>query len=159
MNTFAQQVDIFRITLKIPLTWQLSTQPITPPPIFYIKFVCDDEVADTICKLSSSRASGPDQITSFMLKSGRSAITHVLSHLFSLSIRKKSFPSHWKFAPVMPLYKSGPQQSPDNYRPVSVLPTTGKVFECLIHTQCQIYLSENHLSESQAGFREGTKSC
>ncbi len=60
--------------------------PVHYPPIFDIKAVTDDEVANAICLLSSTRASGPDQITSFMLKSGKSAITHVLTHLFNLSI-------------------------------------------------------------------------
>ncbi len=126
------------------------------PPIFDLKSVTDDEVANAISRLSSSRASGPDQITSFMLKSGRSAITPVLTHLFNLSLRKKSFPQSWKSAKVTPLYKSGPRDSPDNYRPISVLPTIGKVIERLVHSQCQKYLTENNiLSEAQAGFREG----
>ncbi len=97
-----------------------------------------------------------------MLKSGKSAITHVLTHLFNLGIRKKTFPSAWKFAKVMLLCKSGPRQNADNYRPISVLPTVGKVRERLVHGQCQKYLTENNiLSETQAGFREGrlTATC
>ncbi len=130
--------------------------PVHRPPVFDLSYFSDDEVADAICRLSSSRASGPDQITSFMLKSGKSAITFVLTHLFNLSIRKKSFPNVWKYAKVTPLYKSGPRHHADNYRPISVLPTIGKVLERLVHGQCQKYLTEhNILSEAQAGFREG----
>ncbi len=57
---------------------------------------------------------------------------------------------------VTPLFKRGQRDIASNYRPISVIPTLGKLFEWLIHTQTQKYLTDhNILNDNQAGFREG----
>ena len=38
----------------------------------------------------------------------------------------------YKIADVVPLFKSGTKEDPNCYRPVSLLPTIGKLFEKLI---------------------------
>ena len=57
-------------------------------------------------------------------------------YIFNLSIRKKVFPECWKVEMVTPLFKGGSTESCDNYRPISVLPTLGKVLERLVYNQC-----------------------
>ena len=42
------------------------------------------------------------------------------------------FPSEWKMANVVPVYKTDDKENVKNYRPVSLLPIFGKVFERLI---------------------------
>ncbi len=146
-----------RIQNDIDVTEDMAIfPPPVSPPVFDFSMVSDDQVAEAICRLSNTRACGTDQITSFMLKAGKAEILPVLTHIFNLSVREKTFPTMWKHARVTPLYKSGPRNQPDNYRPISVLPTVGKIFERLIHTQCQKYLTDHHiLTEAQAGFRKG----
>ena len=74
----------------------------------------------------------------------------------------KCFPEQWKQALITPLYKSGNATDYDNYRPISVLPTLGKLLERLVHGQSTNYLkTRNLLCEEQSGFREGrsTATC
>ena len=57
-----------------------------------------------------------------------------LTDLFNLSITSGVFPSDWKTAKVSPLFKSGDLTDANNYRQISVLPTTARVFENLYLT-------------------------
>ena len=89
-----------------------------------------------------------------MIKSCKCEIVDVLCYMFNMSVNFKSFPDLWKSARVTPLFKSGCSTDPGNHRPISVLPTCGKILECLVHTQCIEYLeSRNLLSSYQSGFR------
>ena len=45
------------------------------------------------------------------------------------------FPSEWKMANVVPVYKTDDKQNVKSYRPVSLLPIFGKVFERLIYKE------------------------
>ena len=65
--------------------------------------------------------------------------------LFNMSLRLQKFPDQFKVALVMPLYKKGDRFSPENYRPVSLLSTLGKVFERIVFKNIYNYLLDNNL--------------
>ena len=53
------------------------------------------------------------------------------------------------------MHKSGNKESPDNYRPISVLPVLSKVLEKVVHNQLSQYLEANDLlSDKQFGYRK-----
>ena len=57
-------------------------------------------------------------------------LSNSLSYLFNLSLNTATFPTAWKEAVVVPIFKNrGSPQDPCNYRPVSLLPAIGKVFD------------------------------
>ena len=84
-------------------------------------------------------------------------------NLYSLSsvnaltcIETGSFPLEWKKANVVPVHKKGDKQCLKNYRPVSLLPVCGKIFERLIFNEMFGFLIENNLiSSNQSGFKPG----
>ena len=54
----------------------------------------------------------------------------------------------------MPVHKKGDKQIVDNYRPVSLLPILGKIFERIIFNSIFEYLEENNLlCPNKSGFR------
>ena len=62
----------------------------------------------------------------------------------------------WKVANVTPIYKKGDKQLAKNYRPISLLPICGKIFEKIVFGQLYSYLSGNGLlTKNQSGFRPG----
>ena len=67
------------------------------------------------------------------------------------------FPEKWKKANVVPVYKNkGDKCVVKNYRPVSLLPIFGKIFEKCIYDSVYTYFEENNLfTSSQSGFRQG----
>ena len=62
----------------------------------------------------------------------------------------------WKLANVIPIFKKGDKQLIKNYRPISLLPICGKVFEKIIFNNLCNYLNTNNLiTKNQSGFRPG----
>ena len=64
------------------------------------------------------------------------------------------FPTEWKKAKVFPVNKKDDKSDPNNYRPISVLPTIAKLLERLIYDQPYDSLTRNNLlTKHQSGFR------
>ena len=60
----------------------------------------------------------------------------------------------WKKSNVMPVHKKNDKQLINNYRPVSLLPVFGKIFERIIFDNIYRYLDiHNLLNPYQSGFR------
>ena len=76
--------------------------------------------------------------------------------LFNLCLVKGTFPEQFKIAKVIPLHKGGDKQSPNSYRPISLLSALAKLFEKLISVRLLTYFNGYELfSKHQFGFREG----
>ena len=71
-------------------------------------------------------------------------------------LRTGLYPSSWKKANIIPIHKKESRQSKKNYRPISLLPIFGKIFEKLLFDDIYEHLNANRLlSENQSGFRPG----
>ncbi|CAB4019051.1 Hypothetical predicted protein, partial [Paramuricea clavata] len=71
-----------------------------------------------------------------------------------MSIDSDQFPSDWKAARVIPLFKKGQRSMLDNYRPISILPVVSKLMERIMYDQMYEYLNQNNFfSKHQFGFR------
>ena len=56
---------------------------------------------------------------------------------------------------MTPIYKKGSKDTPGNYRPISVLPVIGKIFEKIVNKQLMNFLEVNNvLQQHQYGFRK-----
>ena len=76
--------------------------------------------------------------------------------IFTSFLETGVFLIHWKRANVVPIHKKESKQLVKNYRPVSLLPICGKVFERLIYNEVYPYLIDNNLiSSHQSGFKGG----
>ncbi|CAN0028636.1 unnamed protein product, partial [Heterosigma akashiwo] len=58
-----------------------------------------------------------------------------LTDLFQTVTRAAEFPKSWKVARVTPVYKKDKVIDPQNYQPVSVLPTLATTFERILMRQ------------------------
>lgn len=84
------------------------------------------------------------------------AFSKPLTKLFNMSISKGCFPNRWKIARVTPLYKDGPRDLCDNYRPISVLSVLSKLLEKHVAASLMDFLSNHHMLYSfQSAFRQG----
>ena len=62
----------------------------------------------------------------------------------------------FKTGKITPIFKKGNKEKLENYRPVSILPIFGKIFEKIIYKRISGFLSkENVLNDNQFGFRKG----
>ena len=65
------------------------------------------------------------------------------------------FPDILKVGKISPVFKKGNPQLFDNYRPVSVIPLFGKIFEKIIYKRLYSFFSStNTIYDKQFGFRK-----
>ena len=81
---------------------------------------------------------------------------HPLKLIFEAAIRSGCFPDTWKKGNIIPVHKKENKNLVRNYRPISLLPIFGKIFEKVLYNNIFKYFNENNfLSDKQSGFREG----
>ncbi|KAK6165112.1 hypothetical protein SNE40_023671 [Patella caerulea] len=105
--------------------------------------------------LDPSKATGIDSIGPKILRMSTDYIFESLTYIINLCISKDIFPEQLKFAKLIPIHKKEDKDLPNNYRPISVLPTISKIFEKHISSQITEYFEKNKLFyEFQSGFRK-----
>lgn len=117
----------------------------------------EEEVISVLSILKPRKAAGFDLIPNCVLKALCNVkpfvtkLTSVLNACLSLAY----FPSCWKHAKIVAIPKSNPASSnPSDYRPISLLSTTGKVFERLILIRLNSFETYNHIIiDQQFGFK------
>ena len=78
------------------------------------------------------------------------------ANLFNLSLSSSVFPSQWKLANIIPIFKKGDRADASNYRPISLLSCLGKVFEKCVFKHLYNYLrTNNRITPVQSGFTPG----
>ena len=97
--------------------------------------ISEDFVSRSINLLRTNKAVGIDKVSARLLKDAVDVITPSLTALFNLSLQTRSFPSIWKTAKVIPLFKEDDKKNASNYRSISILPTLSKLLEKAVHTQ------------------------
>ena len=114
----------------------------------------DHDIIKIIRALNINKSHGHDDISISMIKICDSAIAKPLSIIFHNCIKSGSFLYTWKESNVIPVHKKNDKQLINNYRPVSLLPIFGKIFERILFNNIYKYLDEhNLLSPNQLRFR------
>ena len=113
----------------------------------------EDEIENTLKFLKKGKAPGIDNITSDVLKIGGQEVIKALTTIFNDILETQEIPEAWKEAKVIILHKKGDRKDIKNYRPVSLLSHTYKLFTRAIQNRMEKVLDENQPRE-QAGFRK-----
>ena len=82
--------------------------------------------------LDSNKSSGWDGVSPRMIKICDSSIVNPLLIIFVTCIREGIFPDMWKMSNVCPIDKKESKNLKENYRPISLLPILGKMFEKML---------------------------
>ena len=111
------------------------------------------EIIDTLQTLDPNKASGPDVISHKMLKICPEKVAVPLQIIFNKSLEQCRYPSSWKIANVIAIFKNGDSSLPSNYRPISLISCVGKVMERIVYKHVFNHLQRNKLIyEYQSGF-------
>ena len=130
--------------------------PSVCPNSFHFTDVSMNTVHKLINELENDKSTGLDGICVKSLKLGSPVLSFYLMHIFNISLRTGTVPKVWKQKRVTPVFKKGEADSVNNYRPISILPITMKLFEKIVHEQVSNFLDINNiLNPSQSGFRYG----
>ena len=121
---------------------------------FTLTETTNDTVLKLIKPLPLSKASGLDGIPCCLLKEAAPIVAPSLTHTINLSITTGIFPDEWKLARVLPVYKEGAKNDPNNYRSICVLPLISKLIERIVVSQfCEYLIVHDLLADTQSGFR------
>ena len=105
----------------------------------------NNDIVLLIRSLNPNKATGSDIISGRMLLLCDESMVLPLKIIFENIIKNSIYPETWKLANVTPIFKKGNKQLIKNYRPISLLPICGKIFEKFIFKNLYIYLNENQL--------------
>jgi hypothetical protein len=121
---------------------------------FKFDLVTEDNVLKIINSLQLKNSYGHDGISVRILKGIAPSILKAITLIINQSLITGIFPDKLKIARVIPLFKKGTATDMNNYRPISLLTATSKVFEKVAFTQLYSYFQMNNLFHgSQYGFR------
>ena len=119
-----------------------------------------DDICKIIKNLNPNKAHGHDGISIKMIQLCGNSLTTPLSIIFQNALASGTFPDSWKKGNVFPVHKKASKQIIGNYRPISLLPIFGKIFEKIIHfftfsnffiilTRINYYLQNNQVFDQE----------
>ena len=118
-----------------------------------------NSVIKIIRNLKVNNVHGDDDTSVRMIKMCDYSLVRPFSIIFPNSLNSWIYLSTRKKANVMPIHKKNDKECVNIYRPVSLLPVSGKVFEKLIFNEIYSFLDrEKLLNTNQSGFRS-SDSC
>ena len=118
---------------------------------------CSSEfISQKLSKLNPAKATGDDDVSSRELKLVHESVAQGLSSIINQSLKSKMYPSAWKIAKLKAAYKKGISKDRGNYRPLSLLGVTSKVYEAKIGSHLDDHIKFYNLSSiNQWGFKAG----
>ena len=95
-----------------------------------------------------------DGLNNFLLKEIQFASVPTLTNLINKCFENRVFPNCLKKTVIVQMYKKGDPKVAENYRPISLLPTKGKLIEELVQKKMLTFLETfKLLYKNQFGFR------
>ena len=122
--------------------------------LFQLTPVTLTELSAAVRDMKSSGAVGVDGIPLLAVRRCWPVIGPRLLCIVNASLVSGVFPSAWKTACVLPIFKSGDRTVPSNFRPISLLSVLSKATEKVVCNQLVSYLVCNSiLADSQYAYR------
>ena len=117
----------------------------------YLSNCSDIEIESIVKELGNDKAS---DIPISILKKFFPIISGHLANFFNSFMESGIFPDILKVGKITPVFKKGNSQLMTNYRPISLLPIIGKIFEKVIHKRMyNFFCAMNIIYDKQFGFR------
>ena len=113
-----------------------------------------DDIFAIIKNLNPNKSHGWDNISIRMIKLCGKSIAYSLKLIFEASLQGGEIPDYWKKANAVPAHKK--KKLVKNYRPISLLPIYGKIFERVTFKDLFNYSHKNELfTKCHSGFLPG----
>lgn len=123
----------------------------TPDSLLCNVKVSKEEVRNSLKALDVNKGVGADNIHAYFLRQTADVIDEPICYMFNKCLHDGVFPSIWKTARIVPVYKGGDRKDVENYRPISILPVLSKLCERLVHKAVYPRL-HNTILQQQHGF-------
>lgn len=118
--------------------------------------VTEEQIYRLLECVDTTKACGFDGVSNKIIKLCAKGISQPFTALVNLSLSLGQYPTNWKQANVIPLFKKVDRQLKENYRPVALLPSLSKICEKVVFIHLYDYLLRiGYLNPFQSGFRPG----
>jgi hypothetical protein len=116
-----------------------------------------EEVTEIVSTLKERKSPGIDEVSPFMIKRGGIPMVVSLTKVFNRIYQESRIPRPWFKSRIIPIpKKAGRSLQVNEFRPISLLPVTGKILEKLINKRLTITCEKlKWLPNFQKGFRVG----
>lgn len=116
----------------------------------------ESEVCCILGTLKTNKGAGADGIRPKDLKHNCLFLTRAVTTFINSSINNATIPNILKTSLIRPIYKSGPKNDCNNYRPIAILPVIEKVLEEIIVRRLNEFLTKfKIINPNQYGFQKG----
>jgi len=122
-----------------------TAEPLVPEPsAFEFEWVTG--------KLKSHKSPGIDEIPAELIKAGGGTICGEINKIITSIWKKEKLPEEWKESIIVPIHKKEDKTDCNNYRGISLLPTTYKILSNILLSRLTPYAKEI-IGDHQSGFR------
>jgi len=119
--------------------------------------ISEDELKEAIHKLKNNKSPGLDRVLNEMIKYSDDNTHKIMLSLFNKIYSLSMYPSSWSHGYITNLFKKGSTMDPQNYRSLTITSSLGKLFNSILATRLQKYLTEHNLiAREQIGFMKET---
>ena len=118
--------------------------------------ISTDEVQATIRALKPGKAADIDEIRSELLKSLSRQGIFWLTRVCRVAWREGRAPMDWQTGIVVPIFKKGDRRECSNYRGITLLNLSGKVYARVVERKCRTIV-EPKIQDTQCDFRPGRR--
>ena len=119
---------------------------------FVLKPIRNDEVKYEIKELVGKKSFDYMGLTNHLLKTINPIISGYLTYIFNKIIDESNYTESLKVSKVVPIFKDGDANEPNNYRPISLVPLFGKIFEKIIKGRLYSFLPKNKILQKKIWF-------
>ena len=117
-----------------------------------------EELTFAVSLLNTGKSPGLDNITTEMIICTLQYYPNIFLSLFNKVLEKGGFIPLWSLSAIVPTFKNGNYDDPNNYRGISLLSSLGKLFYDVLNNRLLRYYREKSiLSPSQLGFLPGNR--
>ncbi len=117
--------------------------------------ITESEIVSAVSRLKVGKSAGVDAVISEMIKTALPVIMPFLVKSYNRVFDSRCFPSEWAKSIIVPLFKNGNINNPNNYRGISLTSVVGKSFVSIINNRLTQWSNMRDLiPDAQAGFRK-----
>ena len=112
------------------------------------------EIESGIKKTKAGKATALDIVSNELLKATSKFIAPIITNLFNRILSSENIPDAWGLGIIVPIFKAGEQDDPDNYRGISINSCISKLFTLLLNNRLTNFTDNNNsIHFNQLGFR------
>ena len=117
--------------------------------------ITSDEILSAIKCLNLNKANGVDGILNEYLIHCKDVLMPCLVTLFNNIFQSGLYPEIWSRGCIIPVFKKGDVNDPNNYRGITLVSCLGKLFTSILNTRLFNFDNQNSvITDAQFGFRK-----